>query len=226
MKIKQYGITLRRVEKRDIELIRKKRNSETIKQKMIYRKHITKDMQLKWFKSIEKSPNNIYYIIIQNRKKIGLINAKNFNKKDEFSESGLFLFSPEFYNTQIPVIASLIMISSSFYALHIKNSTIRVLKSNIRAIDYNKNLGYFTTQTKDNYLIMKLTRKSFENKTIKLRKAIVNLYGKSQLEFTIEPIDYKIGIANIFDNEIKSIPQKLIIKKTAKPEYLKIDLRL
>ena len=226
MRIKQYGITLRRIEKRDIELIRRSRNSEAIKQKMIYQEHITKDMQLKWFKSIEKSPNQIYYIIIQNRKKIGLINAKNFNVKNKFSESGLFLFSPEYYKTHTPVIASLIMLSSAFYAMNIKSSQIRVLKSNTNALKYNTDLGYFVTEEKGKFLILEITKERFETKTKKLRKAIKNLYGKSQLEFITEPIDYKIGIANKFNKEISNIPKNIILKKIKKENYLKIILNL
>jgi len=226
MRIKQYGITLRRVEKRDIELIRRSRNSEAIKQKMIYREHITKEMQLKWFKSIEKNPNQIYYIIIQNRKKVGLINAKNYNLKNKLTESGLFLFSQEYYNTHIPVIASLIMISTAFYALNENVSYIRVLKTNKKALNYNKSLGYFIDKEKENYYIMKLTKNSFEQKTSKLRKAIKNIYGKNKLEFITEPIDYEIGIGDKFTKEINNIPSKIILKKLKKENYLKIILNL
>jgi len=226
MRLKQYGLTLRRIEKRDIELIRKSRNSEAIKQKMIYREHITKDMQLKWFKSIEKSTNDFYYLIIQNRKKLGLINVKNYKSKNKFQESGLFLFSPENYKTPIPVIASLLMISSAFYALNESQSRVKVLKSNTNAINYNKDLGYFIEEEKDDYYILKITRDSFEKRTKKLRKAIKNLYGKHKFEFIIEPIDYEIGIANKFNTEIANIPKEIILKKIEKNKYLKIILNL
>ena len=226
MRIKQYGITLRRVEKRDIELIRRSRNSEAIKQKMIYQEHITKDMQLNWFKSIEKDYNSAYFIIIEKQKKIGLINSKNSGKNKEFSESGIFLFSPEYYNTNTPIIASLIMLSGSFYALNCKYSIIRVLKTNTKALKYNNELGYTIVDEDNNFYILKNTIDKYEKKTKKLRKAITNLYGNSKLEFIAEPIDFELGLQKSIYNDIANIPKEIILKKIEKDNFLKIVLNL
>ena len=223
MKLKQYGITLRRIESRDIELIRKIRNSETIKQKMIYREHITKNMQQKWFKSIEKDPTSVYYIIIKNRKKVGLINVNNFSIKDKLSEGGIFLFSSKYYNTHIPVIASIIMIKVGLYLLNEKTISVKVLKNNTAAINYNKNLGYIIDNKKENYLSMKLTKESFEKKTERLKKAINNIYGKSNFEFTLEPIDFNLGLFDSYKNYINSF-DRYIIRKIEKENYKKFIL--
>jgi RimJ/RimL family protein N-acetyltransferase len=224
MRIKQYGVTLRRVEKRDIELIRRIRNSNRIRNNMLFKEHITKEMQLNWFKSIEKDNKSIYLIIIHKQKKIGLINSKYVN--NEFSESGLFLFSEEYYKTNISIIASIIMLSSSFYALNRKTSTIRVLKNNKTALNYNQNLGYKITDEKENYYILENTINSFESKTKNIRKAIKNIYGNSKLEFIAEPIDFSLNLAKSIKKDIANIPPNILIKKTEKQNYIKLVLNL
>ena len=56
MIIRKYGIVLRRLQHKDIELVRVKRNQDSVRNFMFYQKKITETEQEEWFKSI----NNIY----------------------------------------------------------------------------------------------------------------------------------------------------------------------
>jgi len=223
MRIKQYGITLRRVEKRDIELIRKVRNSQRIKDKMIYREHITKEMQEKWFKSIEKSTDGVYYIIIQNRKKTGLIDVKQINNSEE-TQAGLFMFDEKYYNSFIPVLASILLIKVGLYIVKTKDEGyIKVLKSNKKAIEYNKSLGYIKIDETNDYIKMKITVKSYEKATKKILKAIKTIYGNSNFEFIFEEIDFKLGLFELYKDYVNSL-DKYIIKKIEKKNYKRFIL--
>ncbi len=223
MRIKQYGVTLRRIEKRDIELIRKYRNSESIRNNMLYRKYITKSMQLQWFKSIEKNPKISYYIIIYKRKKIGLINVKKIDKN--ISESGLFMFNKENYSNYTAVIASVLLIKTGFYVMKTFNeeTIIRVIKTNGIAIKYNKSLGYFIIDETNEYYLMKLTLDSYEKATKKILKAINIIYGKSFFELIFEETDIKLGLYDAYKYFYKTI-EPLIIKKIEKENYKKYIL--
>ena len=117
MKLIKYGLTLKRLTKEDIELLRNWRNSESVNRFMEYREYITPEMQEKWFESIN-NPNNFYYIIIYNDEKIGLINDKGFDRFGKAtSEAGLFIAVDKYKNTFVPVLASLILLEVSFFYL-------------------------------------------------------------------------------------------------------------
>ncbi len=225
MRIKQYGITLRRVEKRDIEIIRKYRNSEHIKKTMIYKDYISKKMQLEWFKKIENKSENNYFIIINNRKKIGLINVNEIG--NNFAESGLFMFKDEYYNNYLPVIASVIMINSTFYAMNnVAKSIIKVLKNNKNAISFNISLGYkIINEENENYYIMEITKESCEKKIKKIKKAIENIRGQSQYEITFEPLDFKNNVFGFYKPYIENA-ENYIVKKIKKQNYLELTLNI
>ena len=78
MIIKKFGITFKRLEKNDIELLRQWRNAPSISQYMEYREHITPEMQEEWFESVNNN-NNLYFIIEYKGKKIGPTNGKDID---------------------------------------------------------------------------------------------------------------------------------------------------
>ena len=140
--LKQYGIALKRVEEKDIELIRQWRNHPSIRKWMGYQKIISKNQQIKWFKSINNK-YNYYFLILIKDKPIGVINCKNVNIKEEHGEGGIFIWDKTYVNTPYPVMASIILLNIIFNVLNIGNkSFIRILPENKRAINYNKKLGY------------------------------------------------------------------------------------
>jgi RimJ/RimL family protein N-acetyltransferase len=226
MKFTRYGITFRRIQKEDIEKVRQWRNSETIRQKMIYRKYITPEMQEKWFSGIEKSYHHSYYIIHFEGKDIGLFNQKNFRISGKMAESGIFIADEQYQSSHIPVIASLIMIEIFFFAMRETESFARVLKNNTEALNYNYELGYKIYKEEDNHLILRMTPESFLQKTKKLRKAIRNLYGDSFLEVFLEPIDFQLGYAPFFRDLILRIPEKFIEYKKETGNSLEIRINI
>lgn len=141
MIIKKYGITLSRITEKDIELIRKKRNSSFVKRHMIYRETITSDMQKKWFKSVNND-RNVYFLILHGKKKIGLTNSANINWKRKSAEGGIFLWESEYVGTPIPLIASLISFELFFNVFKLKYCYIKVLKDNQNAIRFNEMFGF------------------------------------------------------------------------------------
>ncbi len=226
MKLTHYGITFRRIQRADIEKLRQWRNLDTIRQKMVYRQHNTKTMQREWFKSIENSYHFSYYIIHYNNTDIGIIHQKNFNLPGKMKESGIFIVDEKYKNGHIPIISSLTMIDIAFYAMLQKNLTIRVLKNNQEALNYNYDLGYKIDKEEKDYFILQLTVKDYITKTKKLRAAINKLYGISNIELFLEPIDFNLGYAPYFIDIIHKIPKKHILEITETVNSLKLVMNI
>lgn len=141
MKLSKYGITLRRLRDEDIEQVRQWRNSHQISQFMEYREQITPEMQLEWFKSIDNF-ENFFYIIEYQGEDIGLINSSKIDWRDVSSEGGIFLWDEKYYETFVPVWASLCLLETSYHILGAGTSRIKTLRDNERAKKLNLHLGY------------------------------------------------------------------------------------
>lgn len=140
--LEQYGVRLVRVQKKDIELIRNWRNQSDVANFMEYRNHITAEEQKIWFHSINNK-NNYYFIIEFENKQIGLINSKNYDPNLGLGEGGIFISDQNYVHSFAAVFASLCLLNFMFLKLNVSSvSRARVLKSNERAIQYNKLLGY------------------------------------------------------------------------------------
>lgn len=174
--LEQYGITLKRITKNDIELIRNWRNHPTIRKTMAYQKKISSREQLEWFEKIN-NPLNYYLLIIIDEKPIGVINCKDVNLKDQYGEGGIFIWDGNYISSPIPSIASIILIDYIFNIIEIGNkSFVRVLSNNIPAQKYNQMLGYVLlpgqSSQKNQWYI--LTKEDFNAKKEKLTKGAKN----------------------------------------------------
>ena len=148
--LEQYGVRLVRLQKEQIELVRYWRNQSDIKKFMEYRNYITPNSQVKWFDSINNS-YNYYFIIEFENKKVGLINAKNFNPEYGFGEGGIFIWDKNYIHSFVAVFSTLCLLNFVFLRLdNCKKSVARILKSNTNAINFNKSIGYRLLPNQDN----------------------------------------------------------------------------
>ena len=107
MIISKFNIRFIRLMKEDIELVRQWRNHSSIRKFMVYREHITADMQEKWFETINNNLN-LYFIIEYKGKKIGLINGKDINWGEKKMETGIFIWNKYYQKTHIPTLCTMI----------------------------------------------------------------------------------------------------------------------
>ncbi len=205
MKLFKYGISLNRLKEGDIELVRKWRNSRKINQFMEYREEITPEMQKKWFKSVNNN-ENFYFIIEYKGEKIGLINTSKANYEEGHSEGGIFLWEDKYYESFVPVWASLLLLETSIFVLQAKRSYIKTLKDNERAKKLNTHLGYrlMPGQEDVNNQMYEMTRESFMNKAPKLIRAATvlaeNDNKKHIIYFDNEDIDS--GLADFMESKM------------------------
>ncbi len=211
MRFVKYGITLRRIVEEDIELIRQWRNSKPIQQHMHFRDHITKQMQKKWFKSIDNI-NNFYYIIEYKGNKVGLFNEKNIDWNERTSETGLFIADEKFINSPIPILASLCLSEIGFNIIQGEKTFIHIIKNNYKAIEYSLAFGYVLTKNQEKEELQQyvLTKESFEKKGNKLLNAANKAYkNNSTLYLFLEKHDYQTGIAQFLEQLIERSPANI-----------------
>lgn len=177
MKIHKYGITLSRLKEKDIELVRRMRNSEEIQASMQFRETITPEMQKKWFESVNTIFNN-YFIITADHKQIGLINGKNINFEKRTSEGGMFIWDKDYLGTAHGVLASVIMSDFNFLINEFEKNYIKILRSNQKAIAYNRQFGYVPSpdfEPDPDVLWMELSKDRYMENTGRLRKLLASV---------------------------------------------------
>jgi len=140
--LEQYGVRLVRLNFGDLELVRYWRNHSDVAEFMEYRREISEEMQAKWFQAINNK-YNYYFIIEFEGKKIGLINSKDYDPALGFGEGGIFIWDKNYINSFAAVFSTLCLLNFVFFTLKLCSlSRARILRTNDRAIHYNKMLGY------------------------------------------------------------------------------------
>lgn len=209
MKVFKYGITLERLKEKDIELVRKWRNSDPVRLNMEYRDIISEEQQKEWFKSINNLQNN-YLLIHYKGEKIGLLNDKNIDWENRTSESGLFLGRTEYYGTFVPYFISVAGIENNFHFLSWKKQYAHILRSNTNAIRYNRELGYYLLPGQEaiENQLYEMTPESYEQKAGKIRKAVRALATEDLLpRLLLEPEDYSLGLAQLIVPVLENRPE-------------------
>lgn len=141
MIIEKYEVCLKRLTEDMIELVCDWRNSPHVSQFMEYRKFITPEMQKSWFDKINNE-ENYYFIVEYNGDKVGLINIKDVDREKKFGEGGVFIANEKYLNSDISFRMALCINDFAFETLSLSYLIAHILKDNLRAIKYNKLLGY------------------------------------------------------------------------------------
>jgi len=157
-----YGVTLRRLMHDKIEVLRQWRNDPKIQQFMIYREHITPEMQEKWFEKINND-NNFYFIIEYEGREVGMINIKDVDYEKKTGEPGIFIYDEALWNSDVGMRASFCFGDFVWNDLGLEEMYIHVVASNKRALQYNLLLGYKIVpgyEDKENIMLVQTRHKA------------------------------------------------------------------
>lgn len=197
MIISKYNIRFIRLQEEDIELVRQWRNHPSIRNYMVYREQITSEMQKKWYKSINNI-FNLYFIIEYKGKKIGLINGKDINWEDKSMETGIFIWNKYYRKTHIPTLCTLIFAELGVAIWELKPRAT-ILKSNERALKYNKMLGFKVIEDdpEKEYVMLEMDKDNSGFIAKKLKAAINLLAGDEPIKMEFVKEDLESGIYDI-----------------------------
>ena len=86
------SVDLKVLDELDIELVREWRNSEDVSNFMLSRTFISKEQQGKWYESIKKNSEYVYWIILsKNGLKLGLASFTKIDRTNHSAEPGLLI---------------------------------------------------------------------------------------------------------------------------------------
>ena len=139
-----YGVKLRRLTHDKIEMLRQWRNDPKIQQHMFYREYITPEMQERWFAKLDKKCN-FYFIIEYEGKEVGCVNIKDINWETKTGEPGIFIYAEECLDSDVAQRANFLFGDFVWHELQLEAMTIEVVRTNKRAMEMNKTLGYKET---------------------------------------------------------------------------------
>jgi RimJ/RimL family protein N-acetyltransferase len=135
------GVTLRRLQQADIEMVRCWRNQPDVRQFMSFRDTITPAMQESWFARLD--PVRDHYFIIEARgQDVGLANLKDLDPVARTAEGGIFLARASERDGTVGLAAILTLYDHGFGALALATITAHILSDNARAIRFNTALGF------------------------------------------------------------------------------------
>ncbi len=167
MKVSKFGITLRTVQKSDLEIIRDWRNSDSVRLNMRYQKFISAEDQAEWFSALDPN-NNVYFVIEYRGIAVGVCNLKEIDWKSSQGEGGIFIGVQKYLGTSVPVRA--ILLASLFFCdlLHIDRINISIVAGNVTAVKFNAMLGAVVSKSSDGIISMYFDRSMFHAATASL----------------------------------------------------------
>lgn len=137
-----YGVTLRRLTHKRIEMVRQWRNDPKISQYMLTHDYITPEMQEKWFQKVSQSETAFYFIIEYQGEPVGLIDIRDVDYEKKTGEPGMYIYNDEYLNSDVGLRAGFCFGQFLWGMLKLDSCYIFVLDNNKRAIDFNVLQGY------------------------------------------------------------------------------------
>lgn len=155
------GLQLKRIEQKDLELIRTWRNSKHVNEQMFFQDNISSKQQKIWFEGINNA-SNYYFLILDNGLPRGLIYAKDVDESTLCGEGGIFIGDPAHMSSDLAGRAACLLLVFCFKFLKVTSSKISVKSTNIWALNFNDYLGYKSTRVNGDKIEMAMDSKDFE----------------------------------------------------------------
>jgi RimJ/RimL family protein N-acetyltransferase len=171
MEFEKYNIRLVRITEMNIESLRLWRNSDYVRKQMIYNELITPEMQISWYKKLDKN-KNFYFILYSESIPVGVMHIKNI--ENSRGEGGIFLTDQKFENTDVVARMILCFNDYVFYKLNIECIYSHVKVSNKKAISSSISQGCLRIDSKSNSEVVyfELFPENYEKKVLKIKKIL------------------------------------------------------
>ncbi|MBN8221325.1 MAG: GNAT family N-acetyltransferase [Spirochaetes bacterium] len=178
--LSRFRLRLERITPAHLELVRRGRNRDFVRQNHIYQKRITKEEQATWFEKINR-PDTYYFVVSRHNRPIAATHMRGIDAGLTKGDYGLFVWDRRHHGTPVPVFITLLMLDFFFLDVGLELVEGVILEKN-RAIRKICEFFHFsfrtapeagslvTYSTRANYLsrrdfLMNFAEKSFRDKT-------------------------------------------------------------
>lgn len=142
-------VRLSRLSPGDIEQVRVWRNAPHVRDRMIYREHISADDQKRWFATVNND-RNYFFVVRHDGRPVGIVNVKDVDRESGTGETGVFFGEPDDASRGIVAFSAAIALNGfAFRQLGLRQLHGRILRDNPRAIRYSVGLGYELSDGQD-----------------------------------------------------------------------------
>ena len=131
---------LRNLEKEDLDIILKWRNSEYIKRFMFHDQTISKEEHYKWFNSVQHDVNVLKLFLYKNRP-IGFVNITNIDKVNNICSWGFYIGERD-APSKSGTVMGILALDYIFYSLGSRKLCAEVMDYNIPSLNYHKKFGF------------------------------------------------------------------------------------
>lgn len=154
--IKGYGIELRPIMPFDLPSLRRWRNSPRISMQMIDHSYVTPHQQCLWYKKITKLENQAHWVVWYKGIRSGYMNIKELqtNKGVTEVDVGMYVGDSSANHCLLGFAIVLMQLDLVFENKSVLEVKIKVREKNIRAIKFNKLIGYKQIGSKDGFVIL------------------------------------------------------------------------
>ena len=179
MDFTRFGITLHRLERNDLEMVRQWRNSDRVRPYMRYREFIQPEEQTRWFEGLN-TENDWYFIARAGDVRFAVFDIKAIDWNAACGESGGFVGDPRFTARPEPGQATLALMDFGFELLQLESLQACYSARLPRIIRFNEQLGYvISREGGDGFLYAAVKAERYLHCAAPLRKAAITLHGNA-----------------------------------------------
>jgi RimJ/RimL family protein N-acetyltransferase len=187
MRFTRYGVTLERLEKKDIETVRQWRNSPWVRPYMRYQGFIHPQEQTSWFASLDPRCD-WYFIAGVQGAPFALFHVKAIDWTKQCGESGGFVGSSCFIGRTEAAQATLALMDFAFLLLELSSLEAQYHPELNRVVRFNEQLGYrIFRHERDGFVRAHVTADRYFQCAATLRKAAAALHGTAAVLADWEP---------------------------------------
>lgn len=212
--LRQYHLTLQRLQHEDIELVRQGRNLDFVRQNHVYQKPISPEEQEIWFQKINNK-QNYFFLIKKNDRKAGIVYLKDGEIADKRGTCGMFIWDRKFLGSRMPILANIIGLDFFFEVLGNSYAESVVLKTNTPAMRMNEFLGFDFEYSSDNdtcRIFLTLEKYlGYRPKLVEFAEKLIHEKNEHKLRITGEVSDLNVpSINSILANNKKQAVQNSV----------------
>ena len=179
MRFARFGVTLERLQRRHLELVRQWRNNDWLLPHMRYREFIRPEDQIRWFQALDLG-NNWHFVAHIRNVPFALFHIKDIDWTKGNGESGGFVGDRGFIGRPEPACATLALMDFAFFILQLKSLQVHYKAQLQRVARFNEQLGYQIVRLEaDGFSCASVTAERYLKCAAAFRKAAESLHGSS-----------------------------------------------